>query len=199
MRRWHPAAIGTAAAVVALTAAIGTAFAVGAFSGDASQPKPEVSLHFSAKDDQSKVDNLIGGDVTGKPAPSAKFALLAGGSATFADHRGTPMVVNFFATWCVPCVKEMHTIEAVHQELGSRVAFIGIDLRDSVSGTQELVAKTKVTYEIGRDPSGALFEAFNGVNMPSTFLIARDGTVVASHSGALTASALRDLIASKLP
>ena len=51
-----------------------------------------------------------------------------------------------------------------------------------------------MSYEIGRDPSGAIFEAFDGVNMPSTYLISAKGTIVDRHAGAQTADELRSRI-----
>lgn len=190
MRR-HSVVIGTLVAVVALAAGIGAGAAVRAFQDDGTPPEPEVSLNFDGSDDVSAVDDLIGGDVTGDQAPAGKFALLSGGSMSLADLKGRPIVVNFFATWCAPCVKEMPAFESIHQELGEEVAFVGIDVRDSVDATQDLVDKTGVTYEIGRDPSGAIFEAFDAVNMPSTFLVAADGTVVDRHAGSMSADDLR--------
>jgi thiol-disulfide isomerase/thioredoxin len=155
-------------------------------------PDPEVSLSFDSSQDQSGTDDLIGGDVTGDQAPAGRFALLTGeGSKSLADLKGTPIIVNFFTSWCAPCRKEMPDFEAVHQELGDRVAFVGINVQESVASAQRVVDDTGVTYTIGRDPSGAIFEAFNAVNMPSTFLIAADGTVVDRHAGAMTADDLR--------
>jgi hypothetical protein len=92
----------------------------------------------------------------------------------------------------------MPAIEAVHKALGDRVAFVGIDVRDSVSGGQEFVQRTGVTYTIGRDPSGDIFTSFDAVNLPTTVLIDAGGTVVATHTGALDESKLRSLIDSKL-
>ena len=199
MRRWPPVVLGTVAAVVALAAAIGAGAVARSLEDEPDRPEPEVELTFDADDDESGQDDLIGGDVAGDPAPDVSFALLEGGTLRLADLRGTPVVVNFFATWCTPCVKEMPAFEEVHQELGEAVAFVGIDVRDSVSGARELVDRTGVTYTIGRDPSGEIFQAFEAVNMPSTFLLAADGTVVASHAGALDADGLRDLVAEHLP
>ncbi len=195
MRRWPPVVLGTVVAVVALAAAIGAAAVVDALEDDPARPTPEVTLSFDAEDDESGRDDLIGGDVAGDPAPEVSFALLDGGeSMRLADLQGTPVVVNFFAAWCVPCVTEMPAFEEVHQELGDEVAFVGIDVRDSVAAAEELVARTGVTYTIGRDPSGEIFQDFEAVNMPSTFLLAADGTVVASRSGALDADGLRALV-----
>jgi cytochrome c biogenesis protein CcmG/thiol:disulfide interchange protein DsbE len=196
MRRWHPFWIGTVAAVVAIAA--GTAV-VAIFDDDpADPPAVEAELDFTGEDDESAVDDLIGGDATGDEAPDATFALLDGGSMALSDLRGTPVVLNFFAEWCPPCVQEMPDFEAVHQELGDEVAFVGLDVRDSVDKGQEIVDATGVSYTIGRDPSGEIFQSFDAVNMPTTVLLDEDGVVVASHPGALTADELRDLIADKL-
>jgi thiol-disulfide isomerase/thioredoxin len=86
----------------------------------------------------------------------------------------------------------MPDFESVHQELGDDVVFVGLSLRESVAKAKELVERTGVTYLIGRDPSGDIFTSFAGVNMPSTFFIGRDGTVVDAHSGVLSASQLRE-------
>ena len=199
MRRWPPVVLGTIAAVVALAAAVGAGAVARSLEDDEPRrPEPEAELRFDAGDDESAQDGLIGGDVAGDLAPDVSFALLDGGSMRLSDLRGTPVVVNFFATWCTPCVKEMPAFEEVNQGLDGEVAFVGIDVRDSVAAARELVDRTGVTYTIGRDPSGAIFQAFDAVNMPSTFLIAADGTVVASQAGALEADALRELIAEHL-
>src|SRR5687768_1393784 len=125
MRRWHPFWIGTVAAVVAIAA--GTAVAV-ALDGDEERALPpvEAELEFDGEDDESSVDDLIGGDATGERVGDTTFTLLEGGSMSLGDLRGTPVVLNFFAEWCPPCVTEMPAFEAVHQELGDRVAFVGL-------------------------------------------------------------------------
>jgi thiol-disulfide isomerase/thioredoxin len=193
-RRVPPFAI----ACIALSGALAAAAVVAAVFGDdgeqAPPPTPEAELSFDEDDDESGQDDLIGGDVTGELAPDTTFNLLGGGSMSLADLRGRPVVVNFFASWCVPCIDEMPAFEEVHRELGDDVAFVGINLRDSVSAAEELVAETGVTYTVGRDPSGGIFQEFDAVNMPSTFILGTDGTVAASHAGALEARELRALI-----
>ena len=195
-RRLPPFAIGCLALSGALVAAAAVALALGDDGDRPSPPVPEAELSFDEEDDESGTDDLIGGDVTGEAAPDTTFALLEGGSMSLADLRGRPVVVNFFASWCVPCIDEMPAFEEVHQELGDQIAFVGINLRDSVEAAEELVAETGVTYTIGRDPSGGIFQEFDAVKMPSTFVIGADGTVAASHAGALDARELRALIAS---
>jgi len=196
--RRSPLLLGTIGAVVALGAAVGAGAVVAAVDDGPKEPKPEVTLHFNEKDDESGKDDLIGGDVTGKAAPNPTFALLDGGSTSLSSYRGKPVVLNFWATTCAPCIKEMPAIESVHQALGDKVTFLGIDVRDSVSGGQEFVKRTGVTYTIGRDPSGDIFTSFDAINLPTTVLINAKGQVVASHMGALSARQLQSLIDDKL-
>lgn len=135
-----------------------------------------------------------GPDTVGRSAPTATFTDLDGGEGSVADYAGTPMVVNFFASWCVPCVREMPDFEQVHQDLGDRVAFLGLNMQDSVTRGRELVDETGVTYDIGRDPDGSLLAQFGGVAMPTTALVDADGTIVRIMSGGTTASELRAAI-----
>jgi thiol-disulfide isomerase/thioredoxin len=199
VRRRSPLFLGIVGTIVALLAAVAAGAIVHAVAGTSpSEPKPEVTLHFDKSDDESGTDDLIGGDATGKAAPTTSFALLDGGRSSLAALHGTPVVLNFWATTCAPCIREMPAIESVHKALGDRVTFVGIDVRDSVSGGQEFVKRTGVTYTIGRDPSGDIFTSFDAVNLPTTVLIDAGGTIVATHTGALDEAKLRSMIDSKL-
>lgn len=199
VRRRSPLFLGTLGSLVALAAAIGAGAAVYALEDDPpSGPTPEVNLRFNAKDGESGVGDQTGGNVDGKAAPTTSFALLDGGSTSLAALRGKPVVLNFWATTCAPCSKEMPVFEAVHQALGDRVTFVGMDVRDSVSVGQEFVRRTGVTYMIGRDPSGDIFTSFAARNLPTTVLIDEKGVVVATQTGALDAGSLRSLVESKL-
>jgi thiol-disulfide isomerase/thioredoxin len=188
-RRRHPLVLGSVAAIVALAAALATATLLSRLFAPPSPPVPEVELQFSG--DDREPEPLVGRDPSGDALPDDRFSMLAGGMGSFADYRGRPLVVNFFASWCAPCVAEMPDFEAVHQELDGQVAFLGINLRDQVDDATRLVETTGVTYDIGRDPSGDLATALGVVNMPSTFFVSAEGEVVDVHPGALSADDLR--------
>lgn len=111
--------------------------------------------------------------------------------ATFADR---PTVINFFGSWCKPCVLEMPDIEALHVELGDRAKFIGIDTQENADAGREIVTRTGVTYPIGLDTDGSLLTKVKGIGMPTTLVVKADGTIVARHTGALTTEQLRDLV-----
>lgn len=135
-----------------------------------------------------------GPDTVGDPAPTTPYTDFDGAEGSVADYAGTPLVVNFFASWCTPCVVEMPDFEQVHQQLGDDVAFLGINMQDSVTKGEELVEETGVTYDIGRDPDGSLLAEFGGVAMPTTVLVDAEGTIVRIISGATTARELRAAI-----
>lgn len=196
LSRRHPLVVGTVAAVVALAAAAGAAAAWTVVVGDdePARPEAEADIRFTAEDDESDENPLVADDVTGEQAPDERWSTFEGEQASLADYAGRPVVLNFFGSWCPPCVEEMPAFQEVHEELGDRVAFVGVAVNDSVEAAQGIVEKTGVTYDVGRDAAGRLFAAFGVVNMPSTFLISPEGGIVASRPGELSADELRDLI-----
>ncbi len=112
----------------------------------------------------------------------------------FADLTDGPVVINFFASWCPSCIAEMPDFEAVFQQFGGEVEFLGLAMQDRTEAAVELVAETGVTYPIGLDPDGDIFAQFKGLGMPTTVFVGADGTVERVHSGQLSAEGLADII-----
>lgn len=131
-------------------------------------------------------------------AMSTEFALTDGTTTTLQAFEGTPVVVNFFASWCAPCIREMPDFEEVHQERGGEVTFLGINVQDRSDALADLLDRTGVTYEIGLDPRGDLLNAFGATVMPTTVLVTAEGRLAALHGGELSADALRALIDEEL-
>lgn len=189
--RRHPVLLGLAGTVVSLVAAVGAAAAWSAATDHDYRPDATIEL----TDDQADSTPLVAEDLDGKSAPTTAYELLGrSGLASLRDHRGTPVVVNFFSATCVPCVTEMPAFERVHRAVGDRVDFVGLAVRDGAKEAQGIVARTGVTYETGRDPAGTIASQFGVINMPSTFLVSAEGRIVASHPGALGAKELRRMI-----
>jgi cytochrome c-type biogenesis protein len=104
---------------------------------------------------------------------------------------GKPVVVNFFASWCRPCVDEMPAIEAVHQSLGDQVTIVGLANQDANDDALATVEATGVTYPTYADPDGDALTYFGGVAMPTTVFIAADGTVLDMNPGEMSEAELR--------
>ncbi len=132
-------------------------------------------------------------DLVGTPA-AVGYLTFDGEPANTGSYVGRPLVLNFFAEWCAPCVAEMPDFETVHQEVGDEVAFLGLSLLEPEENAQGLIARTGITYDVGRDADGSAYEHFAGLAMPTTVFIDAAGTVREVHSGPLTADELRERI-----
>ncbi len=135
-----------------------------------------------------------GGEAAGPPVPDRAFETFDGEVTSLPALAGDPLVVNFFASWCPPCVAEMPDFQRVHLDRGDDVRFVGIATQDGETAARALVEQTGVTYDLAWDPEGALFRDFEVVAMPSTFFVDADGAIVHRHAGLLTEHDLHALI-----
>lgn len=191
--RRHPLVLGTLAAVVALVAAAGAAVAVGELTEDDPPERPvDASLRITPEDQEAQP--LVEGDPAGDQVPATRFPRIGGGLASLDDYRGTPVVLNFFGSWCVPCRTEVPELQQIHEEYGDRLAVVGLAVRDSERDAAAFVERYGATYDTGRDASGKIASELGVVNFPSTFFVSADGEVVGARPGALDADLLRQLI-----
>jgi thiol-disulfide isomerase/thioredoxin len=126
-----------------------------------------------------------GASGVGASLPSLVLVGLDGQPVALDDYRGTPLVVNFWASWCPPCLREMPDFEMVSRERSGEVVFLGLNLRESAATAASLVERTGVTYDLALDSDGAAARAFGVMNMPTTAFVGADGVVVEVHTGAL--------------
>lgn len=125
----------------------------------------------------------------GQPAPNASFVDPDGGEISLADFRGTPVLVNLWATWCAPCVKELPTLNALaktHDRDGA-LGVIAVSQDMGPQGSVEaFLAKLKVD-DLGayHDPKMALSGALNAQVMPTTILYDAQGREVWRYVGDL--------------
>jgi cytochrome c biogenesis protein CcmG, thiol:disulfide interchange protein DsbE len=134
------------------------------------------------------------GEVAGPPVPDREFETFEGEVTSLPELAGEPIVVNFWASWCAPCIAEMPDFETVHRDLEGRARFLGLNTQDDRAAADDLVEQTGVTYDLALDPDGDLFRDFEVFAMPSTYFVDRDGIIVHRHGGLATEGQLRDLI-----
>jgi thiol-disulfide isomerase/thioredoxin len=115
----------------------------------------------------------------------ASFTRFDGSQASTRDYRGKPLLVNFFSSTCVPCQTEMPALEQVHRKEGAAIAFLGLDVQDTVASGKAFVETTGVTYDMGRDPDASILQGLGGTALPTTVLLDANGKIVYQHLGKL--------------
>lgn len=125
---------------------------------------------------------------SGSEVPDYAMLTMTGQPRALSAYRGEPVLLNVWATWCPPCVREMPALQRLHEQLGPqglRVVAVSVDGPEgTVNGwgrpggnVQSFVDEHELTFEILRDPSGDIETAYGLVGLPTTFLIDRDGRI----------------------
>ena len=118
----------------------------------------------------------------GGPAPNFRLQRLGDGRAIdLASLRGKPVVLNFFASWCVPCKGEAPVLESAWRKYGSQVVFLGIDYHDVTSDARTFLSHHGVTYPTVQDGSGAVADRYGVSAVPETYFVDRRGRLVGAH------------------
>ena len=117
-----------------------------------------------------------GSAAVGHPLPALALQRFDGTDTSLDAYRGTPLVINLWASSCAPCVAEMPDLERVHQA-NPGVTFLGVDSGESVQLAQPMAAKTGVTYDLALDPTQSVATAVGAAGLPTTVLVRADGTV----------------------
>ena len=125
---------------------------------------------------------------------SLSLPTFTGGTISSAELAGKPTVLNFYASWCQVCNREMPDFQAVHDTLGAKVNFLGVNPQsnDSDTAQAEMVHRTGIHYPTARDHHDDLLRLFNTSGaLPTTLFIDASGKVVNVHNGGLDQSALK--------
>ena len=127
----------------------------------------------------------------GRPAAPFTLALFDGGRFALAEHSGQVVLVNFWASWCVPCREEAPLLEAAWRASRERgVVFVGVNIQDSESAAHGFLREFGITYPNGPDPGGHIAIDYGVYGIPETFFITGDGRIAYKQVGALAAATL---------
>jgi cytochrome c biogenesis protein CcmG/thiol:disulfide interchange protein DsbE len=141
------------------------------------------------------------GVALGDPVPAAPLPRLkGGGDGSLAEYKGRWVLVNFWASWCVPCKEEAPALEKFQrQHGGGEFTVVGIDSRDLTSDGREFVRRYGLSYPQLRDGDGGAAHDFGTTGVPENFLIDPAGRVAWLLRGPVDEQYLRDEVAPYLP
>ncbi len=136
----------------------------------------------------------IGPDLQGLPG-TALPCLGVGAARVVSQGDGRPSVVNLWASWCPPCLREMPLLEQVFQDSAGQVSFVGVNTEDERASAAGLLDFTGVTYEQREDPDGRVKAALRALGLPVTVVYDADGREVDRRFGEIKDGWLQDTLA----
>ncbi|MGH8442665.1 MAG: DsbE family thiol:disulfide interchange protein [Nevskiaceae bacterium] len=139
--------------------------------------------------DPSKVPSPL----IGKPAPAFELPTLAGGNLALASLKGEPAVVNFWASWCAPCLQEHPLLMELAR---SGVKIVGVDYKDPPDNARQWLERHGNPFAvIAQDGDGRVGLDWGVYGVPETYVLDAQGTILYKHIGPLTREAWQTTVA----
>lgn len=131
--------------------------------------------------------------------PAAARAALADGRVSLSELRGFPVVLNFWASWCIPCGREAPRLTASAKAHRGRVVFLGLDIKDLSSDARHFLRRFHVNYVSLRDGGSHSYDGYGLTGLPETYFLDRRGRIVAHTIGEIRRDELESGISQALP
>ncbi|MEW6414886.1 MAG: TlpA disulfide reductase family protein [Pseudomonadota bacterium] len=112
------------------------------------------------------------------PAPQLKAQDLAGATRTLSDYHGKVVLLNFWASWCPPCLREMPSMERLRVKMvGRPLAIVAVDSAETREEVDAFLAKMRVGFPVLLDPDGSNTKRWKVFALPTTFLLDASGRI----------------------
>lgn len=130
------------------------------------------------------------GPVSQGLAPSFTLPLFDGGQLSLEELRGKVVVINFWASWCGPCLDEAPILEQVWREYENRgVVFVGVDYVDTEPEARAYIKRFDITYPNGPDLGSKIAQAYRIRGVPETYFVNQDGRLAKNRIGPFSSQA----------
>ncbi|MEN8160018.1 MAG: TlpA disulfide reductase family protein [Myxococcota bacterium] len=127
-------------------------------------------------------------------APGFTLPALAGGDVSLAELRGRPVLIDFWATWCAPCIRQIPVLNAFTEKHGERIPVLGISVDVDADAVAPFAAENDVRYRILLGDEG-LARDYGALGFPTLYVVRPDGTVHSSHVGVASPEELEAAVA----
>lgn len=127
----------------------------------------------------------------GQVIPDFRAVSLDGDSLSLSELRGSTVLLNMWATWCVPCRTETPFLQSVyeeHRDQGFRIVGVSVDSESARSDVEEFVREMGVTYDILLDPAMESMNRYFVIGLPATYLVDAEGVIRFARLGPLSES-----------
>ena len=161
------------------------------------EPVPESMFHFTPPEGASEVQEFQGpvkanADLTGKAAADFKLNAMDGKEFSLSALRGKVVLIDFWATWCVPCRKDIPALEKIYADFHDRgLAMIGMNVGEGQDAVSKFLQQTKLSYPIILATDMTVLESYSVTAFPTLVLVNRDGKIVLYHVGSGSETELR--------
>ena len=121
----------------------------------------------------------------GKAAPACELAALGSSSVLHTKQfAGKVVVIDFWASWCPPCLKAFPTLNGLDHDYRDRgLQIVGVNVDEDINDARAFLSQHAASFAVGADPQGSCPRAFGVKGMPSTYLLDRKGVVRLIHVG----------------
>ncbi|HMQ33628.1 MAG TPA: TlpA disulfide reductase family protein [Chloroflexaceae bacterium] len=130
--------------------------------------------------------------VEGDMAPDFSYVLPDGTTRRLSDLRGTPVLINFWATWCLPCVEEMPALQQAYDGAGGELQVLAVNRNELPAAIARFAPQVGVSFPLIANIAGDIGDRYSVTSLPVSYFINSDGTIGAKHIGALTAQTLQE-------
>lgn len=119
----------------------------------------------------------------GHPAPDFTLLTTGGDELNLSDLRGTPVLVNFWATWCPPCRAEIPALEQTYRQFGGDVLVLGVDVQENPDQVATFIQDYDMSYPVVIDGSAEVAKTYRVRAFPTSYLIDERGVVIQIYNG----------------
>ncbi|MDR3575135.1 MAG: TlpA disulfide reductase family protein [Anaerolineaceae bacterium] len=130
----------------------------------------------------------------GNPMPDFDLTSLDNSDIHISQYLGKPVIVNFWASWCVPCKQEMPLLERYYQAQNGQLIIVGINNQESVDIARPFVLENHISFPILMDLQGKIRDQFMIRGFPTSLFINSKGVYIAEHIGTLDEESLKSYL-----